>query len=107
LSIFGGSAVDITQKSGGGISTDTSATLSGTNINGSFSIAGGSASNMLLENGGYLAVLNGHQATSTTINSGGLQRVSSGGSATGTTINSGGHQYVNSSGSATGTTING
>nr|WP_317851352.1 AIDA repeat-containing protein [Escherichia coli] len=27
---------------------------------------------MLLENGGYLAVLNGHQATSTTINSGGM-----------------------------------
>ncbi|WP_113418796.1 autotransporter outer membrane beta-barrel domain-containing protein [Escherichia coli] len=107
LSIFGGSAVDITQKSGGGISTDTSATLSGTNINGSFSIAGGSASNMLLENRGYLAVLNGHQATSTTINSGGLQRVSSGGSATSTTINSGGYQFVSSGGSATGTTING
>ncbi|MFP2739467.1 autotransporter outer membrane beta-barrel domain-containing protein [Escherichia coli] len=107
LSIFGGSAVDITQKSGGGISTDTSATLSGTNINGSFSIASGSTSNMLLENRGYLAVLNGHQATSTTINSGGLQRVSSGGSATSTTINSGGNQYVSSGGSATGTTING
>ncbi|HHH6285535.1 TPA: autotransporter outer membrane beta-barrel domain-containing protein, partial [Escherichia coli] len=100
-------AVDITQKSGGGISTDTSATLSGTNINGSFSIAGGSASNMLLENGGYLAVLNGHQATSTTINSGGLQYVNSSGSATGTTINGSGYQFVSSGGSATGTTING
>ncbi|WP_159180949.1 autotransporter outer membrane beta-barrel domain-containing protein, partial [Escherichia coli] len=106
LSIFGGSAVDITQKSGGGISTDTSATLSGTNINGSFSIAGGSASNMLLENGGYLAVLNGHQATSTTINGSGYQFVSSGGSATGTTINGSGYQYIFSGGSATSTTIN-
>ncbi|HDW4070546.1 TPA: autotransporter outer membrane beta-barrel domain-containing protein [Escherichia coli] len=107
LSISGGSAVDITQNSGGGISTDTSATLSGTNINGSFSIADGSASNMLLENRGYLAVLNGHQATSTTINSGGFQFVSSGGSATGTTINGSGEQYIFSGGSATGTTING
>ena len=102
----GGSAVDITQNSGGIIFADTSATLRGTNINGSFSIAGGSASNMLLENGGYLSVLNGHQATSTTINSGGQQRVSSGGSATSTTINSGGFQNVYSGGSATSTTIN-
>ncbi|MCV5549673.1 autotransporter adhesin family protein, partial [Escherichia coli] len=69
--------------SGGAIVANTSAVLSGTNGKGTFSIAGGSAVNMLLENGGYLAVLNGHQATSTTINSGGLQRVSSGGSATG------------------------
>ncbi len=107
LSVFsGGSAVDITQNSGGIIFADTSATLRGTNINGSFSIAGGSASNMLLENGGYLSVLNGHQATSTTINSGGYQNVSSGGSATGTTINSGGYQNVSSGGSATSTTIN-
>ena len=102
----GGSAVDITQNSGGIIFADTSATLRGTNINGSFSIAGGSASNMLLENGGYLSVLNGHQATSTTINSGGFQHVFSGGSATSTTINSGGFQNVFSGGSATSTTIN-
>ncbi|HCO6441457.1 TPA: autotransporter outer membrane beta-barrel domain-containing protein [Escherichia coli] len=102
----GGSAVDITQNSGGIIFADTSATLRGTNINGSFSIAGGSASNMLLENGGYLSVLNGHQATSTTINSGGFQNVFSGGSATSTTINSGGYQNVSSGGSATSTTIN-
>ena len=102
----GGSAVDITQNSGGIIFADTSATLRGTNINGSFSIAGGSASNMLLENGGYLSVLNGHQATSTTINRGGLQYVYSGGSATSTTINSGGFQNVYSGGSATSTTIN-
>ncbi|WP_326465066.1 autotransporter outer membrane beta-barrel domain-containing protein [Escherichia coli] len=103
----GGSAVDITQNSGGAIVANTSAVLSGTNGKGTFSIAGGSASNMLLENGGYLSVLNGHQATSTTINSGGNQNVSSGGSATGTTINSGGFQYVSSGGSATSTTING
>ncbi|MFS8957528.1 autotransporter outer membrane beta-barrel domain-containing protein, partial [Escherichia coli] len=96
----------ITQNSGGIIFADTSATLRGTNINGSFSIAGGSASNMLLENGGELSVLNGHQATSTTINSSGFQHVFSGGSATSTTINSGGFQNVFSGGSATSTTIN-
>ncbi|EFO9602019.1 autotransporter outer membrane beta-barrel domain-containing protein, partial [Salmonella enterica subsp. enterica serovar Typhimurium] len=101
----GGSAVDITQNSGGIIFADTSATLRGTNINGSFSIAGGSASNMLLENGGYLSVLNGHQATSTTINSGGFQHVFSGGSATSTTINSGGYQNVHVNGNVTKTTI--
>ncbi|NAH05882.1 autotransporter outer membrane beta-barrel domain-containing protein [Escherichia coli] len=101
----GGTAVDITQNSGGAISADTSAALSGTNINGSFSIANGSASNMLLENGGYLAVLNGHQATDTTINSGGSQYVSSGGSATNTIIHTGGIQNI-SGGSVTDTTLN-
>ncbi|HDW3619739.1 TPA: autotransporter outer membrane beta-barrel domain-containing protein [Escherichia coli] len=125
LSVFSGSAVDITQNSGGAIETDTSSDLSGTNAKGSFSIAGGSANNMLLENGGSLMVLDGHQAsdttvgsygtlgvvsggsaTSTTINSGGRQHVSGGGSATSTTINSGGVQNVNDGGSATSTTIN-
>ncbi|ECE4216213.1 autotransporter outer membrane beta-barrel domain-containing protein [Salmonella enterica] len=101
----GGTAVDITQNSGGAISANTSAALSGTNINGNFSIANGSASNMLLENGGSLSVLNGHQATSTTINSGGYQYVSSGGSATDTTVNNG-WQFIDSGGSATSTTIN-
>ncbi len=101
----GGTAVDITQNSGGAISANTSAALSGTNINGNFSIANGSASNMLLENGGSLSVLNGHQATDTTINSGGYQYVSSGGSATDTTVNNG-WQFIDSGGSATSTTIN-
>ncbi|MBS9200476.1 autotransporter outer membrane beta-barrel domain-containing protein, partial [Escherichia coli] len=96
----------ITQNSGGAISADTSATLSGTNTNGSFSIAGGSAVNMLLENGGSLYVFNGHQATSTTINSGGFQTVNDGGSATSTTINSGGYLYVSGGGSAVDITQN-
>ncbi|MCT6468180.1 autotransporter outer membrane beta-barrel domain-containing protein [Escherichia coli] len=100
----GGSAVDITQNSGGAIYTNTSATLSGANINGSFSIADGSANNMRLENGGNLSVLNGHQATNTTINSGGLQYVSGGGSATNTTVNGGGEMVVH--GIATDTIIN-
>ncbi|EGL9088736.1 autotransporter outer membrane beta-barrel domain-containing protein, partial [Escherichia coli] len=99
--------VDITQNSGGAIATDTSSDLSGTNAKGSFSIAGGSANNMLLENGGYLVVLDGHQASDTTVGSYGTLDVVSGGSATSTTINSGGWQYVSSGGSATSTTING
>ncbi|ELT0375580.1 autotransporter outer membrane beta-barrel domain-containing protein [Escherichia coli] len=106
LSVFSGSAVDITQNSGGAISTDTSSDLSGANAKGSFSIAGGSANNMLLENGGYLMVLDGHQASDTTVGSYGTLGVVSGGSATSTTINSGGWQAVYSGGSATSTTIN-
>ncbi|ENE0624943.1 autotransporter outer membrane beta-barrel domain-containing protein [Escherichia coli] len=106
LSVFNGSAVDITQNSGGAISTDTSSDLSGANAKGSFSIAGGSANNMLLENGGYLMVLDGHQASDTTVGSYGTLGVVSGGSATSTTINSGGWQAVYSGGSATSTTIN-
>ncbi|MDU9626157.1 autotransporter adhesin family protein, partial [Escherichia coli] len=97
----------ITQNSGGIIFADTSATLRGTNINGSFSIAGGSASNMLLENGGYLSVLNGHQATSTTINSCGMMRVYSGGSAVDNTKNSGGAIVANTSAVLRGTNVKG
>ncbi|MED8104287.1 autotransporter outer membrane beta-barrel domain-containing protein, partial [Escherichia coli] len=81
-----------------------SATLSGTNINGSFSIAGGSAVNMLLENGGSLSVYSGHQATNTIINNSGRMNVE--GSATNTTINSGGGLSVYGGGSTTNTTIN-
>ncbi|MCZ6284447.1 autotransporter outer membrane beta-barrel domain-containing protein [Escherichia coli] len=85
LSVFNGSAVDITQNSGGAISTDTSSDLSGANAKGSFSIAGGSANNMLLENGGYLMVLDGHQASDTTVGSDGTLGVVSGSVLRGTT----------------------
>lgn len=102
----GGSAVAITQNSGGAISTDTDSFMNGTNAKGSFSIAAGSASNMLLENGGSLSVLNGHQATDTTVNNNGLLHVSSGGSVTGTIVNNGGRENINSGGSATSTTLN-
>lgn len=75
----GGSAVAITQNSGGAISTDTNSFMNGTNAEGQFSIAGGRASNMLLENGGYLAVLDGHQASDTTVGSDGILDVCHGG----------------------------
>ncbi|MBV4761526.1 autotransporter outer membrane beta-barrel domain-containing protein [Escherichia coli] len=81
----GGSAVDITQNSGGAIVANTSAVLSGTNGKGTFSIAGGSAVNMLLENGGLLTVLGGHDASDTTVGSDGTLSVQSGGVLRGTT----------------------
>ncbi|HBA7815203.1 TPA: autotransporter outer membrane beta-barrel domain-containing protein [Escherichia coli] len=82
----GGSASKVTQNSGGAVVTNTSAVVSGTNDNGSFSIAGGSADNMLLENGGYLTVFSGHQASNTMVGSDGTLDVRSGGVLYGTTI---------------------
>ncbi|ENJ4620416.1 AIDA repeat-containing protein, partial [Escherichia coli] len=70
--------------------TNTGADLSGTNAKGSFSIGGGSAVNMLLENDGYLTVYSGHQASDTTVGSSGTLKVRSGGNAIETTIISGG-----------------
>ncbi|WP_242396603.1 pertactin-like passenger domain-containing protein, partial [Escherichia coli] len=81
----GGSASQVTQNSGGAIITNTSAVLSGTNDKGTFSIAGGSAVNMLLENGGLLTVLVGHDASDTTVGSDGTLSVQSGGVLRGTT----------------------
>ena len=81
----GGSGSKVTQNSGGAVVTNTSAVLSGTNANGSFSIAGGSAANMLLENEGYLTVFSGHQASDTTVGSNGTLEVHSGGVLYGTT----------------------
>ncbi|EBI7914873.1 autotransporter outer membrane beta-barrel domain-containing protein, partial [Salmonella enterica] len=81
----GGSASQVTQNSGGAIVTNTSAVLSGTNDKGTFSIAGGSASNILLENGGLLTVLVGHDASDTTVGSDGTLSVQSGGVLRGTT----------------------
>ncbi|MBW5822994.1 autotransporter outer membrane beta-barrel domain-containing protein [Yersinia enterocolitica] len=65
--LSGGVGTGIVQNSGGTIMADTSVALSGTNVNGSFGIAGGRASNMLLENGGHLRVLKGHQAIDTQV----------------------------------------
>ena len=81
----GGSASQVTQNSGGAIVANTSAVLSGTNGKGTFSIAGGSAVNMLLENGGLLTVFGGHDASDTTVGSDGTLSVQSGGVLRGTT----------------------
>ncbi|EPD8830604.1 autotransporter adhesin/invasin glycoprotein TibA [Escherichia coli] len=102
----GGSASMVTQNSGGAVVTNTSADLSGTNAKGNFSIAGGSASNMLLENDGYLTVYSGHQASDTTVGSSGTLKVRSGGNAIETTIISGGRLQVEAGGSASMVTQN-
>ena len=102
----GGSASKVTQNSGGAVVTNTSADLSGTNAKGNFSIAGGSASNMLLENDGYLTVYSGHQASDTTVGSSGTLKVRSGGNAIETTIISGGMLQVEAGGSASKVTQN-
>ncbi len=81
----GGTATAITQNDGGAVVTNTSAVLEGSNRNGSFSITSGSAANMLLENGGYLTVFDGHQASDTMVGSDGTLDVRSGGVLFGTT----------------------
>ncbi|EJI3592534.1 autotransporter outer membrane beta-barrel domain-containing protein [Escherichia coli] len=102
----GGSASQITQNEGGAVVTNTGAVLSGTNTKGSFSIAGGSAANMLLESDGYLTVYSGHQASDTTVGSNGTMKVRSGGYAIETTLTSGGMLQVEAGGSASKVTQN-
>ncbi|MGX6328598.1 autotransporter outer membrane beta-barrel domain-containing protein, partial [Escherichia coli] len=82
----GGSASQVTQNSGGALVTNTSSVVNGTNDKGSFSIIGGRATNMLLENGGYLTVLDSHQASDTEVGSNGTLDVHNGGVLRGTTI---------------------
>ena len=91
------------QNSGGVIITDTLAVLSGTNVNGSFSISNGSAVNMLLENGGAMEVYYGTYASNTTVGSDSIMVVSRGGVATDTFVN-GGTLSVSSGGVLRGTT---
>ncbi|MBJ9340319.1 autotransporter outer membrane beta-barrel domain-containing protein [Citrobacter freundii] len=85
MSVSESSVSQITQNSGGAIIADTCSVLNGTNDKGNFSIAGGSATNMLLENGGYLTVYSGHEAIDTTVGSSGRLQVYVGGVLRGTT----------------------
>ncbi|EJK3498871.1 autotransporter outer membrane beta-barrel domain-containing protein, partial [Salmonella enterica] len=86
-----GQALDVSISKGGNIITSTGATVTGTNALGSFSIAGNTATNMLLENGGLLAVLAGNTAINTVVNADGRLRVEDGGILSGrTVINNGG-----------------
>ncbi|EGA4789472.1 autotransporter outer membrane beta-barrel domain-containing protein, partial [Salmonella enterica] len=86
-----GQALDVYISKGGNIITSTGATVTGTNAHGSFSISGNTATNMLLENGGLLAVLAGNTAKDTVVNADGRLRVEDGGILSGTTvINNGG-----------------
>ncbi|MBP2199914.1 AIDA repeat-containing protein, partial [Pantoea cypripedii] len=98
----GAIASGLTLASGAGLNTSTGATLAGTNALGAFSISGGLAQNVLLENNGFLNVKSGDSSIGTVINQGGLEYVI--GHATGTTVNSGGVQSV--LGTVTSTTVN-
>lgn len=80
-----GQALNVSLGSGASLLTSTGATVNGTNALGSFSIANNHAKNMLLENGGLLAVTSGGTATDTLVNAGGRLRVEDGGVLSGTT----------------------
>uniref|UniRef100_UPI001588A13F autotransporter adhesin AIDA-I n=1 Tax=Escherichia coli TaxID=562 RepID=UPI001588A13F len=81
----GASALNIALSSGGNLFTSTGATVTGTNHYGSFSVSQNHASNVVLENGGLLAVTSGGTATDTTVNSAGRLRIDEGGALDGTT----------------------
>ena len=100
----GSIATDIVQAAGATLKTRTNTTLSGTNALGAFSISGGKAKNLLLENNGYLNVASGDSSIATVVNQGGWESVS--GSATGTTVNSNGVQTVDVGGITANTVIN-
>ncbi|MCL0143689.1 autotransporter adhesin family protein, partial [Klebsiella pneumoniae] len=70
----GGAATNVTQNAGGALVTNTSATVSGTNSLGDFSVdaATASATNVLLENGGRLDVRGNGSADTTKVNQGGI-----------------------------------
>ncbi len=81
----GASALNIALSSGGNLFASTGATVTGTNHYGSFSVSQNHASNVVLENGGLLAVTSGGTATDTTVNSAGRLRIDEGGTLDGTT----------------------
>ena len=106
LEVDGGKATGVEQQEGAALiaTTDKDTVVSGNNTRGEFSINAGQAENVLLENGGWLTVVNDTSATDTTIRDGGYQYVESGGTATGTTIDNGGLMQ-NVGGKDSGTTV--
>lgn len=95
---------DVLLDTGASLKTTTGATLSGTNTLGAFAVSAGKASNVLLENNGYLNVETGGSSLKTVLNRGGWESV--GGLATGTTVNSSGTQSVRQGGIAKNTLVN-
>ncbi|WP_336767112.1 AIDA repeat-containing protein, partial [Pantoea ananatis] len=73
---------------------------------GTFSVSGGQASHLLLENGGGMLVLAGDTATSTTVNSGGTLGVDHGGILDGTTTLTDGAMLTDPSGQQGASVIN-
>ena len=105
----GGNATNVTQNAGGALVTNTSATVSGTNSLGNFSVdaANASATNVLLENGGRLDVLGNGSADTTTVNQGGILAVSSGGKAQNIVIHDGGVLIADTGATVSGTNTSG
>lgn len=85
----GTTTTNLTQQQGGGINVNMSANISGTNALGAFTVAGGVANNVLLENSGLMSAGNGQTAINTTVGSGGQLAIGLG-TLNGATISSGG-----------------
>ncbi|ECP8567744.1 autotransporter domain-containing protein [Salmonella enterica subsp. enterica] len=105
----GGKATNVTQNTGGALVTNTSATVSGTNSLGNFSVdaATVSATNVLLENGGRLDVLGNGSADTTTVNQGGILAVASGGKAQNIVMHDGGVLIADTGATVSGTNTSG
>lgn len=82
----GATATGVNQQTGGALAASTDATVVGTHASGDFSIRDGKAMNLLLENGGLLTVLDGHQAADTTVQNGGTLSAGNGSTFTGRTL---------------------
>lgn len=105
----GGAATNVTQNAGGALVTNTSATVSGTNSLGDFSVdaATASATNVQLENGGRLDVLGNGIADTTTVNQGGILAVASGGKAQNIVMHDGGVLIADTGATVSGTNTSG
>lgn len=105
----GGAATNVTQNAGGALVTNTSATVSGTNSLGDFSVdaATTSATNVLLENGGRLDVLGNGSADTTTVNQGGILAVATGGKAENIVMHDGGVLIADTGATVSGTNASG
>lgn len=105
----GGNATNVTQNAGGALVTNTNATVSGTNSLGNFSVDAVTASttNVLLENGGRLDVLDNGSADTTTVNQGGILAVASGGKVQNIVMHDGGVLIADTGATVSGTNTSG
>ncbi|KAB3082922.1 hypothetical protein F9222_26485, partial [Escherichia coli] len=102
----GGHATGVEQQDGAALiaTTGTGTVVDGTNaLKKSFSIKGGQAENVLLENGGQLTVVSDTTADHTTIRDGGKLIVNNGGTTRNTGIEKGG--LMQNAGEDSGTTV--
>ncbi|WP_266242221.1 MULTISPECIES: autotransporter domain-containing protein [Paraburkholderia] len=106
----GATATGIVQNNGADLRLTTLSEVAGTYVSAgtsrTFSVNRGTASGVVVENGGYLGVLAGGSSLNTTINSGGTEDVRSAGTTIGANINSGGQQLIHYGASAVNATVN-